>query len=428
MNTKITTLKNNLRVLMIDTGAFPSATVMLLVSAGSRYENKDNNGVAHFFEHMAFKGSKKYPDAFSISSTIDNLGGNFNAFTSNDYTGYYVKAPVDHFETVIDLLSDMIMTPKLSEEDIEREKGVIVEEINMGKDNPAREVFDEYEKLLYKGNPLEMPTIGYKETVTKFNKKTFTDYMDSLYKPSNIICVVAGGLSQSGKPQEYFEKLIADKLENWKDGKTITFKPFVSTQKDTDVLIDDKKTEQVHFLLGFRAFSFFDPRKYTLSVLSAILGKGMSSRLFTEVREKRGLCYYIHTYTDLYADTGSIFTNAGVKSDVAQVQEAIKAILKEHTSIAKGEVTDVEMKKAKELMKGGLILSLEDTFNVASFFGKKLLHENEIIQPAELIEAIDGVTKKQVTDLAGEIFTKENLNLAFIGKIKKDDVLSAINL
>ncbi|OGK16219.1 hypothetical protein A2690_03195 [Candidatus Roizmanbacteria bacterium RIFCSPHIGHO2_01_FULL_39_12b] len=427
MKTITNTLKNNLRVITVDTGAFPSATVMLLVGAGSRYENKKNNGIAHFFEHMAFKGSKKYPDAFAISSTIDNLGGNFNAFTSNDHTGYYVKAPVAHFEKVVDLLADMIQTPKLKQSDIEREKGVIVEEINMGKDNPAREVFDEYEKLVYKGNPLEMPTIGYKETVTKFTRKTFTDYMDELYKPSNIICVVAGGLSQSGQPDEYFQKIISDNLGNWKDKKTINFESYKSNQKTTDVIINKKKTEQIHFVLGFRTFSFFDKRRHTLSVLTAILGKGMSSRLFTEVREKRGLCYYIHSYTDLYADTGSMFTHAGVRSDMVQVQEAIRAILKEHVSITRGNVTDVEIKKAKELLKGGLLLSLEDTFHVAQYFGRGLLLEKEIKNPNDLIASIEAVNRNEIIDLAKQIFVSENLNLAFIGNIRKQDVLPTIN-
>jgi len=297
----------------------------------------------------------------------------------------------------------------------------------MGKDNPAREVFDEYEKLVYKGNPLEMPTIGYKETVTKFTRKTFTDYMDELYKPSNIICVVAGGLSQSGQPDEYFQKIISDNLGNWKDKKTINFESYKSNQKTTDVIINKKKTEQIHFVLGFRTFSFFDKRRHTLSVLTAILGKGMSSRLFTEVREKRGLCYYIHSYTDLYADTGSMFTHAGVRSDMVQVQEAIRAILKEHVSITRGNVTDVEIKKAKELLKGGLLLSLEDTFHVAQYFGRGLLLEKEIKNPNDLIASIEAVNRNEIIDLAKQIFVSENLNLAFIGNIRKQDVLPTIN-
>ena len=426
MKTSLTTLKNNLRVIMIDTASFPSATCMLLVGAGSRYENKVNNGVAHFFEHMAFKGSKKYPDAFTISSTVDNLGGNFNAFTSNDHTGYFIKAPVEHFETVIDLLSDMIQTPKLKQEDIEREKGVIVEEINMGKDNPSREVFDDYEKLLYDGNPLGMPTIGYKETVTKFTRKTFTDYIDTFYRPSNVICVVAGGLSQSGKTEKQLLRMIEDRLSGWTDKKTPECIPYTSSQKNTEIATENKKTEQVHFVLGFRTFSFFDKRRHVSAVLAAILGKGMSSRLFTEVREKRGLCYYIHTYSDLYADTGSIFTHAGVRSDVKQVQEAIKAIIKEHVSIRQGRVTDSEIKKAKELLKGGLILSLEDTYAVASYYGRMLLLEKEMKDPSDLIASIKAVTKSEIVELAKEIFTPKNINLAFIGNIKKSDVATAI--
>ena len=193
------TLKNGLSVILVDTKTFPTFTAMLLVGAGSRFENKKNNGIAHFFEHMAFKGSKKYPNALILSSMIEGLGGVFNAFTTKDHTGYWIKAPISYFETVIDVLADMIQNPLLLEEEIEREKGVIIEEINMYEDQPQYKVWELFEEMIFKNHPLGYPTTGYKETVSKFTRKTFLEYMKDLYKPNNTVLVVTGGLSINQK-------------------------------------------------------------------------------------------------------------------------------------------------------------------------------------------------------------------------------------
>jgi len=226
MQSKLYTLPNGLKVLFIDTKAFSSITTLLLVGAGSRYENEKNNGIAHFFEHMAFKGSKKYPNSLVISSIIEGLGGIFNAFTSKDHTGYWVKATNEHFETIIDVLSDMVLNSLLKNEEIEREKGVIIEEINMYEDTPQRKVGEVFEGLLYKGNSLGYDIAGTKDTVSEFNRKTFTDYMNSLYHPSNAVLVVAGGLNVGTihelSLQKYL-KIIKTKFSSWKKGEKIDF-------------------------------------------------------------------------------------------------------------------------------------------------------------------------------------------------------------
>ena len=354
MNPKIHNLDNGLKVMFVDTKTFPTITTILLVGAGSRYENDINNGVAHFFEHMAFKGSKKYPNSFVISSTIEGKGGIFNAFTSKDHTGYWIKSTSEHFETVIDVLSDMVLNCNLDPVEIEREKGVITEEINMYEDNPQRKIGEIFETLLYKGNPLGYDIAGDKEVIGKFERQTFTDYIESLYFPSNSVLVVAGGI---GDEQKYLS-LIKDKFSTWKDGKKISFIPISEKQKEPRLLVKYKKTEQAHFCLGFRTFSFNDERRYTASVLSAILGGGMSSRLFIQVRERRGLCYYISTGTELYEDCGNIVTQAGVTNNTDKVNEAIKTILEEHKKIKYEKIEDVELKRAKELIKGRLLLSM----------------------------------------------------------------------
>jgi len=415
MNAELHTLKNGLQVIFVDIKAFPTITTVLLVGAGSRYENKDNNGIAHFFEHMAFKGSKKYPDSFVISSTVEGLGGIFNAFTSKDHTGYWIKSLADHFDTAVDVLSDMIQHSLLVPEEIEREKGVITEEINMYHDMPQRKVGEMFEALLYKDSPLGFEIAGHKEIINKFDKNTFVDYMRKLYHPNNAVLVVAGGL----KDKSQYLNQIKSKLENWQEGEKSTFVKINESQTEPQIFIKHKKTEQAHFCIGFRAFSFNDSRKYALNVLSAILGGGMSSRLFIQVRERRGLCYYISTGNELYSDCGNIVTQAGVTNNLDKVKEAIKVILNEHEKITKGEIKDEELKRAKELIKGRFLLSLEDSSVVANYFGTKKLLQDSLETPQEVIKRIEAVTSEEVSSLARDLFVKRNLNLAMVGPFEE---------
>ncbi|MFN4212749.1 MAG: M16 family metallopeptidase [Microgenomates group bacterium] len=466
-------LKNGLSVILVDTQAFPTLTTLLLVGAGSRYETKENNGVAHFFEHMAFKGSKKYPDTYTISSIIEGIGGVFNAFTSKDHTGYWIKSTAEHFETVVDVLADMIKNPLLKEEEIEREKGVIVEEINLYEDTPYRKVADYFEELLYQDNPLGFDIAGTKKTVKSFTRKTFVDYISRLYHPKNAVLVVAGGLAaefkkaryrvsrlrgtplqnqrllksskqvsspssvlssrffaQTSTSQNFFASyyldIIEEKFAGWKNGEKAGFIPVAENQKQPQIFVKTKKTEQAHFCLGYRAFSFFDERRHPLSVLAAILGGGMSSRLFIEVRERRGLCYYISTSRELYHDCGNIVTQAGVTVNLEKVKEAVEVILKEHQKIAEGQIKKEEVRKAKELLKGRLLLSLEDSQNVATFFGTKKLLQEKIETPEETVEAIEKVKEEEIVALAKEIFVPSRLNFALIGPFEKEQITTDI--
>jgi len=424
MNPQLTTLPNGLRVILIDTKAFPTLTTLLLVGAGSRYENSKNNGIAHFFEHMAFKGSKKYPDTFVISSTIEGLGGIFNAFTGKDHTGYWIKSTNEHFETVVDVLSDMVLNSFLRPEEIEKEKGVIVEEINLYEDTPSRRVGELYEGLIYQNSPLGFDIAGSKETVRSFNRDTFVNYMQDLYFPENALLVVAGGLSriQNSKFRiKNYLGIIEEKFKDWRGKKTAKFEKFKGSQSKPNILVKYKKTEQAHFCLGFPTFSFFNPKKYALSILSTILGGGMSSRLFIEVREKRGLCYYISTGRELYHDVGNIVTQAGIVNNLEKIREAITITLSEHDKVIKGQIAKKEITKAKELLKGRLLLSMEDSFNVASFFGTKNLLEGKIESPLELIKKIEKVTDDEIIALAYELFQRDKLNFALIGPFEEKD-------
>ncbi len=452
------TLKNGLRVILIDTKAFPTMTTILLIGAGSRYENEKNNGVAHFFEHMAFKGSKKYPNFFIISSILEGMGAYHNAFTSKDHTGYWVKAPTVHFEKIIDVLSDMVLNPLLKQEEIEKERNVIVEEMNMREDNPQGRVGEYFEELLYKGNPLGFDVIGSKETVAGFKRQTFVDYMNSLYNPKNAVLVVAGGLADADKARyrvshfnrntpskiigslksskqvsslyNYYFKIIEKKFANWSRVGTTLGSPFqkvVERQNKPQLFIKYKKTEQTHFILGFRTFSFFDPRRYALAVLTTILGGGASSKLFIEVREKRGLCYYIYSGRELYQDVGYISSQAGVTNNLDKIKEAITTIMVEHKKLAKGELNKSDLSRAKEILKGRTLLSMEDSSNIASFYGTKQLLENKIEGVGEVIKKIEAVKGDEVVDLAKEIFRAERLNFALIGPFEEENFKNIIN-
>jgi predicted Zn-dependent peptidase len=426
MKTEKHVLKNGLTVLFVETNTFPSFTSLLLVGAGSRYENEKNNGIAHFFEHMAFKGTKKYPSSLHIASTIEGMGGVFNAFTDKDHTGYWIKAPSQHFETVMDVISEMILHSILSPEEIEREKGVIIEEMNMYEDTPARKVGDLLEGMMYKGSPLGYDIIGTKESVNSFTHKTFTDYMNELYAPSNAVLVVAGGFHGTEFGKSYL-KIIEEKFGSWKARKTPKAEKVIEKQSKIEKIIKFKKTEQAHFCIGFRSFPNNDPRRFALRVLTALMGGGMSSRLFIEVRERRGLCYYISTGREFYEDAGNVVTQAGVPINAEKLNEAIEVTLEVHKKMAAGEITEEEVTRTKEMIKGWLVLSLEDSSSIASFVGGRELLFHKVETPDEVIKQIDSVTREDVIAVAKDIFKEENLNLAVIGPFKEKDIKISYN-
>ena len=421
------TLPNKLRVILADTGGAESATVLLLVKAGSRYEDPKNNGIAHFFEHMAFKGSAKYADSFTISSTIEGMGGVFNAFTSKDHTGYWIKGTVDKTGLMLDVLADMVTSAKLESKEIEKEKGVIVEEINMYEDMPQHKVSNVYDELLYAGHPLGMDIAGSHQTVKSFDRQTFLDYIHRLYHPDNAVLIIAGGI---GGTKEHIRSEVEKTYGAWEskqnESKNYKYDQYTTKGNKDNLTVFTKKTEQAHFILGYVTdYGFMDPRKYHLGVLAGILGGGMSSRLFMEIREKRGLCYYVHTARDMYAETGSLATSAGVRNDVGTVNEAIKLIKAEHEKIAMGEDKDrliTEVNRVKEMMKGRLLLGLEDSQAVSSFYGTKLLLEGATIDPYEVIKLIEAVTVDDVVSEAHNVVMENKLRIAVIGPFEKSSI------
>ena len=393
--------------------AFESATAMVMVGAGSRYENRKNNGISHFLEHMAFKGTQKRPSAQIISSLIDGVGGEFNAFTSKEITGYFVKAAANHVELCLDVLSDMLQHSKLDQGEIDKEKGVILEERNLYEDTPSRHIFDIYEMLLYGDTPLGWDTVGTEEVIRSISKQNFVDYMGSLYSPDNITVVVAGGVG-SRTAEDLVEKYFAD-MESFDIFK---FKKQPENQLKPALSVTKKNTEQVHIGLGFRTVSIHSEEKHILSVLSAILGGGMSSRLFSEVREKRGLAYYVKTGSEHYQDVGHLTSFAGL--DPKRVEEGISVIVEQYAKIsgAKSGLTQAEVDKAKEFLKGHFVLELEDSRAVAGYFAQGEILEDKIETPEEIIAKVDAVTLEQIQAAAQIYFKQNQLNLAIIGNFE----------
>lgn len=420
MNCKKFTLENSLRILDIPLPSVESVTVLVMVGVGSRFEEKEINGISHFLEHMAFKGTKKRPSALAIASVIDGIGGEFNAFTSKDHTGYYIKAAVKHLPLLVDVLSDMLLYSKFDEKEIEKEKGVIIEEINMYEDLPMRRVGDIYENLLYGDTKLGRDIAGRKEVIRKVKRTDFINYLDRFYSPKNTVVTIAGGTFKG----QTLKGMVEEKLGGWKSKVVEKPESIKDGQSKPKLLLQFKDTQQSHLCLGVRSYNLHHPGRYKLSVLGNILGGGMSSRLFTEVREKRGLAYYVRANTERYTDVGNFVIQAGV--DVARIDDAIKVCLEELKKIVKTKVSEEELIKAKENIKGKLILELEDSREVAGLFGSSELMEGKVHLPNELMEEIDKVTVNDVLAVAKDIFVEHNLNLAIIGPYKDDSRFSKI--
>lgn len=414
-------LENGLRVLTIPMPSLESATVLVMVGAGSRYEKRELNGISHFLEHMAFKGTEKRPTSRDISSVIDGMGGEFNAFTSKETTGYYIKSAKDRIETSFDVLSDILINSKFDQDEIQKEVGVIIEELNLYEDTPVRKIGDIYERLLYGDTPMGWDIGGEKEVIRKIKREDFLEYMGRLYSADNITVVVAGGV-KDGKAVELAKKYFSG-MKKFPTDKPV---PVVENQRKPEVFVKQKQTEQIHIALGVRTVPISSEKRYPLSVLSAIIGGGMSSRLFHEVRDKRGLAYYVRSSAEEYADAGTLVSAAGV--DPKRVVEAIKVIMEEYSKIAEGkmDLKNEELRKAKEFLKGHLVLDLEDSRSVAGYYASQELLEERIENPDEVLEKIEAITAEDIESVGKEFFKNEGLNLALIGKFEDRNKLESL--
>lgn len=425
MQHQLETLANGLQLLRVGLPAAASVTTLIFSNTGSRYEKPNEFGIAHFFEHMVFKGTPTYPDPQLLASTIDGIGAEFNAFTSREYTGYYIKAASQHLELSLDVLSDMLLRPLLRQEDLERERGVIIEEMNMYRDNPMHHIANVFEEMLWKGSGLSHDIIGNRETVTGVNRADFVDFLSRWYGQGNLLVVLAGDekVVMSPAARTLVEAAFAKPAEHERrPGKQapedLHQQGFMA---DDRLVVVERPTEQAHLVLGWKGLARADKRRHTLSLLSVILGGSMSSRLFTEVREKRGLCYYVSSDTEFYHETGSFGASAGVETK--RVEEAIEVITTEFMDVASGKraVTKAELERAKEQVAGRMLLSFEDSRTVAQFYGMRQLLQNQIESPEDVMRKIRAVTIDEIQSLAATLLQQEQLRLGVIGPFVQKD-------
>lgn len=419
MNYKKTTLKNGLRILTVPMKGTETATVIVMTSVGSRFEKEKEAGLSHFIEHMFFKGTKKRPTAKSISEELDAFGGEFNAFTSKDKTLYYAKVDSKHIHNAFDIVADMFLNSKIEQEEIDRERGTIIQEINMYEDEPRRTVGDEFEKLLYKNNTLGREIIGYKKTVAKFKRNDFIKYMHDHYNASNTVICVAGKIEE--------KKIVADAkkyFEKFSKGNILRINKIIEKQAKPEVKIKFKKTDQTHFIIGNRAYHRNHKDRYALGILAIILGGNMSSRLFIEVRERRGLAYSVHTGGESYQDCGYIATQAGVEHK--NLEKTIDVILKEYKKIATEKVSQKELKKAKDFLKGRGVMGFEASDEVAMFYVDQEINKEKILNLKEVFAKINAVTAEDILRVAKDVFQNKKLNCAIIGPHKNDKKIEKI--
>lgn len=412
------TLTNGLRVVLVPAPG-PAATALILVGTGSEYEDKRVGGISHFLEHMVFKGTKKRPRAGMISQELDALGAAYNAFTSQEYTGYWAKAARGKLPQLLELIADLYLNPTFDAKEIEKERGVIIEEINMYEDMPMRKVGDDFTELLYGDQPAGRNIAGKKDIILRLKRKDFVQYRDSYYSPKNTVVVLAGNFSPARAAK--MVKSLFSKVPGKKAPKKSGPK---ESQRAPAVRLTYKKSDQSHLVLGVRAFSMFDPRRHTLELMAHLLGGGMSSRLFHRIREELGAAYYVRAETALALEHGFFAVAAGVNNP--KLSEVIRAILTECTRLVREPVPAGELRRVKDHLLGTFLLGLETSDEIAGFYGDQELMKRKMLSPGELSARIEAVQAKDIQLLAAEIFKDASLNLAVIGPQKDSRPLKAL--
>jgi predicted Zn-dependent peptidase len=418
-NHKFYTFNSGLRLVVIPMESTKTATVLVMVGTGSKYETKEINGISHFLEHMMFKGTEKRPDKLDISVELDGIGAKYNAFTGKEYTGYYAKASAKKIDILMDVIFDIFLNSKLDEKEIEIERGVIIEELNMYRDMPQTYVSDLFEKLLYGDQPAGWDIGGEKEVILKLTRDQFVDYFNTHYIAPKTVVAIAGNVDP-----EVIKEKVELYFKNIRNGKIYDKPSVIEKQESPQTLIYYKDTDQTHLMLGVRAYNKFDEKKYPLDIISVILGGGMSSRLFSEVRDKRGLAYYIGAGNETYTDSGFFMVKAGINNQ--KVIQALEVIMDELRKIKKEGITLKELQRAKDQIEGSLALGLEHTDSVAEAYAESLIFYNEILTPEEELDKIKKVTLDQVFQVASDIFDDKKLNLSLIGPFKKEDDFNKI--
>jgi predicted Zn-dependent peptidase len=410
-----TTLPSGIRVLTERISHVRTVAVGIWVGTGSRYEPVEHHGISHFLEHLFFKGTATR-SALEIAQAVDDIGGQMNAFTDREQTVFYVKVLATHLDRALEIYADMLLNSTLAPESIERERQVIAEEIKSYEDSPDELVQDLFAQTVWNGHPLGRPVIGTLATVIKMTRDDFVAHIQRYYRPNNVVIAAAGELEH-----DQVTALIARYFGSW-TGRAASVSQ-AAPQAQADVATRLKETEQVHLCLGTRGLAHADERRYTLSVLDHLLGGGMSSRLFQEIREKRGLVYSIASYAASYRDGGLFVIYAGMSPQVGP--EVIRLMLAEVEKMKLQPVDETELRRAKESLKGGLMLGLESTGSRMSMLARSQIYHGRQITLDELIAKVDAVTAADVQQMARDLFHFDRMSMAAIGPFRADGQLTA---
>lgn len=403
-------LSNKMPLFTIPIKGTKTATALFIFRTGSRYESRRNNGISHFLEHMFFKGTEKRSSTLALSSELDSLGGEYNAFTSKEYTGYWIKVASDKLPAALEIMADMLLHSKFSAAEIEREKGVIIEELNMYEDNPLMHIEDVLEACLYGDTPAGWETIGTKENIRRFTRADFLRYLNTQYGSKSAAVFLAGNITARDK--QVARRLLSGFRPNaWCDKRKT-----VEKQVKPNLRAVFKKIDQANLSLAVRAYPAGHPQEFKTKLLAIILGGAMSSRLFIRLRERNGLAYYVKTTVEAHSDSGYLTTQAGVP--INRVESAVKIILEEYRRLTEELIRPEELRRAKDLLRGRLLLQLESTDDLANWYARQTILRKKIVTPDAFISAMEKITASELRQTARLIFQDSGLNLALIGDIK----------
>lgn len=401
------TFSNGLRAIVAPMRDTEAATLWVLFGTGSKYEVKKINGVSHFLEHLFFKGTKSRPRPGQVWRELDRIGAQKNAFTSKEYTGYYVKAAAKHFDIGLDIVSDILIEPLFKKEEVEKERGVILQELAMYEDDPRRQASEIFEDLMYGDQPAGWDIGGTPETVKNISREDIVNYKKSHYITANAVVAVAGNVD----PETVFSK-VEKAFSKMPEGKKVNKLKVKEAQRSPQIKFKNKQVDQTHLRLGVRAYDMFDERRYALQVLSTILGGNMSSYLWKEIREKAGLTYYISAGAEEYTDSGYLLASAGVAHE--NMEKTVKKIVEILRKLSQRGVSEGEIKFAKEFIRGSTALAFETTDEVATFLASQELFYEKILTPQDILKKIEAVTRSDIIRVIKDIFRENKINLAAI--------------
>lgn len=404
-------LENGVSIVMEQISSVRSVALGIFIRNGSINETSKSNGISHFIEHMLFKGTNKRTSK-DIAEEMDNIGGQLNAFTAKEYTCYYARVLDTHIDTTIDVLTDMIFNSKFDSIDIEKESKVILEEINMYKDSPDDIVFTKLQKEIWQNSPLAYNVLGTKENVSRFKRQDFIEYMDNKYVGENIVVAIAGSFDK-----EKILEIIKQKMSSMPKGKANldADRHYIYTPSRTKVY---KDIEQLHLAIVFDGISIKDKYNYSMSLLNAIIGGGMSSILFQKVREEHGIAYSIYSYNNSYVNNGLF--NIYVALNKSQLDKTINIIYKEIANLKNNKITNQQIEKTKEQLKSNYIMGLESTSNRMSSIGRSKVLVNKIKTPDEIIQEVDLIRKEDIDYLIDKVFNMDKMSISLVGKV--DDI------